>query len=79
MILRKSMIACFTAKQLGFMFTIAGTGRYVSFSPDSMVRTLQIRTKIIAMIHSPALLSVVVSPTVQKRWSEGKKKLTTIR
>ena len=61
------------------MFTIAGTGRNVSFSPDSMVRALWIRTKIIAKIHLPAFLSVMVSSIVQKRKPNINKNLTMIR
>ena len=60
------MIACLASEEQGFMLTIAGTGRNVSFSPDSMVHALWIRTKIIVKIHLPAFLCVMVSTIVQK-------------
>jgi hypothetical protein len=78
-ILREPMVTCLTAKQQRLVFTIAGTGRYVPFSPDSMLRTLGIRTKIITKIHAHALLSAAISSIVQKRRADGKKKLTMIR
>jgi hypothetical protein len=50
-ILREPLVARLTAKQQCPVFAIASTRRYVPPSPDFIVRTLGIGTKIIAEIH----------------------------
>lgn len=72
-IFREPIVACLTAKQQRFVFTVAGTGRNVTFPPDSKLRTVWIRTKIIAKVHAHVLLSATISAIVQKRRANGKK------
>ena len=78
-VLREPVVACLTAKQQCLVLTVPSTGRYVPFSPDFVIPTLAIGTKIIAKVHAHALLSSAISAIVQKRSEDGKKKLTIIR
>ena len=58
MILGKPMIACLATKQKGLVFAVPRTGGDVSFSPDFIIKTFWVRTKMFAEIGQVILLSV---------------------
>jgi hypothetical protein len=79
MVLGKPMITNPAAEQKGFVFPIARTGSYISFSSDPMVGTHFIWTEKIVKVCHNALLSATSSSIVPERRTKGKKNLTMIR
>ncbi len=64
---------------MGSILAIPSTGCDVPMSPDSVVFTLRVRTKMISKLYHPNLLSAKGFPIVPLREADGKENLTRIR
>ena len=78
-ILRKPLVTGLATQQMSFILAIPGTGCDVPVSPDTVVLTLWIRTKMISKLYHPNLLSAKGFPIVPLREADGKENLTIIR
>jgi len=65
-VLRESLIACLTAKQLGMMLSIPCTGCYVSLFSYTIVPALLIGAEILGKIYHATLLPSKVSPIIPR-------------
>jgi hypothetical protein len=73
MILGEPLMARLTAKQTGLVFAVPCTGGDVSFTSDSIIRTVWARTKMITEIGHILLLSVKGFPDctlTRGRWQQ---------
>jgi len=78
-ILRKPLVTGLATQQMSFILAIPGTGCDVPVSPDTVVLTLWIRTKMISKLYHPNLLSAKGFPIVPSREADDKQNLTIIR